>query len=106
MDIGALQGKTISELTAVALELKIEGISNLRKQELIFKIVESYDQPMDFLVKFFIAGPGYSSSGSSDCFLVRIEHREQGEKVRNSSPYFEPEQRSYRCSRPAKNEIL
>ncbi|MDD5772128.1 MAG: transcription termination factor Rho [bacterium] len=39
MDIGALQGKTISELTTIALDLKIDGISNLRKQELIFKIL-------------------------------------------------------------------
>ena len=39
MDISALQGKTISELGAIALNLKIDGISNLRKQELIFKIL-------------------------------------------------------------------
>lgn len=39
MDIGALQGKTISELSEIARDLKIEGVSNLRKQELIFKIL-------------------------------------------------------------------
>ncbi|MFH1287233.1 MAG: transcription termination factor Rho [bacterium] len=39
MDIGALQGKTISELSEIAHDLKIEGVSNLRKQELIFKIL-------------------------------------------------------------------
>lgn len=39
MDIGALQGKTISELSEIARDLKIDGVSNLRKQELIFKIL-------------------------------------------------------------------
>ncbi|MFV1950552.1 MAG: transcription termination factor Rho [Nitrospinota bacterium] len=39
MDIGELKKKTISELTAIAKNLDIPGISGLRKQELIFKIL-------------------------------------------------------------------
>lgn len=40
MDIVELKSKTIAELTALAEELKIPGISGLRKSELIFKILE------------------------------------------------------------------
>ncbi|MBI5183007.1 MAG: transcription termination factor Rho [Nitrospinae bacterium] len=40
MDIGELKGKTISELTNISKELNIPGVSGLRKQELIFKILE------------------------------------------------------------------
>jgi len=40
MDIVDLKSKTIAELTALAEELKIPGISGLRKSELIFKILE------------------------------------------------------------------
>jgi transcription termination factor Rho len=36
-----LQKKTIAELTQMARDLKIEGYSGLRKQELIYKILES-----------------------------------------------------------------
>jgi len=41
MDIMALKGKTISELLGVAKELDIQGTSGLRKQELMFKILEA-----------------------------------------------------------------
>ncbi len=41
MNIGELQKKTISELRDIAQKLKISGITNMRKQELIFKILES-----------------------------------------------------------------
>jgi len=41
MNIGELQKKTISELQDIAQKLKISGIANMRKQELIFKILES-----------------------------------------------------------------
>jgi len=40
MDIVELKSKTIAELTGLAEELKIPGISGLRKSELIFKILE------------------------------------------------------------------
>jgi transcription termination factor Rho len=40
MDIVELKSKTIAELTTLAEELKIPGISGLRKSELIFKILE------------------------------------------------------------------
>jgi transcription termination factor Rho len=40
MDIVDLKSKTIAELTSLAEELKIPGISGLRKSELIFKILE------------------------------------------------------------------
>ncbi len=41
MDIVELKSKTIAELTGLAEELEIPGISGLRKQELIFKILEA-----------------------------------------------------------------
>jgi len=40
MDIVDLKSKTIAELTSLAEELKIPGVSGLRKSELIFKILE------------------------------------------------------------------
>jgi len=44
MDIAELKGKTISELLDVANTLEIEGSSSMRKQELIFKILEAQTQ--------------------------------------------------------------
>ncbi len=41
MNIEELKSKTISELTALAKQLKIQGHSSLRKQDLIFKILEA-----------------------------------------------------------------
>jgi transcription termination factor Rho len=41
MDISELKSKKISELTKIAKELNISGSSDLRKQELIFKILEA-----------------------------------------------------------------
>ncbi len=41
MNIAELKTKTISELLEVAKELNIQGVSGLRKQELIFKILEA-----------------------------------------------------------------
>jgi len=41
MDIAELKSKTISELLKVARELKLSGVSGLRKQELIFRILEA-----------------------------------------------------------------
>jgi len=41
MDISELKNKTIIELLEVANELQIEGTSSMRKQELIFKVLEA-----------------------------------------------------------------
>ena len=41
MDIVELKSKTIKELTTLADELQIPGVSNLKKSELIFKILEA-----------------------------------------------------------------
>ena len=41
MDIGELKKKTISELTRQAKELEINGYSGLKKQELIFRILQA-----------------------------------------------------------------
>lgn len=41
MDIAELKSKKISELTTIAKELNIQGYSDLRKQDLIFKILEA-----------------------------------------------------------------
>jgi transcription termination factor Rho len=44
MDIGDLKKKTIAELTDVARELNLEGVSAMKKQDLIFKILETQTQ--------------------------------------------------------------
>ncbi|HEX9615268.1 MAG TPA: Rho termination factor N-terminal domain-containing protein, partial [Bacteroidota bacterium] len=41
MDITELKSKKIAELNAIAKELNILGHSDMRKQELIFKILEA-----------------------------------------------------------------
>ena len=41
MDISALKSKKIVELNELAKDLKIDGVSDLRKQDLIFKILEA-----------------------------------------------------------------
>ncbi len=44
MDLADLKGKTISELTSLAQALAIPGTGSLRKQELIFRILEAQTQ--------------------------------------------------------------
>jgi transcription termination factor Rho len=44
MDIGDLKKKTIAELTEVAGGLNLEGVSAMKKQDLIFKILETQTQ--------------------------------------------------------------
>jgi transcription termination factor Rho len=41
MNLVELKGKNIAELTAMADELKLEGVSGMRKQELIFAILQA-----------------------------------------------------------------
>ena len=44
LDIAELKDKTIKDLVAYGESLKIEGVSGLRKQELIFRILEGQTQ--------------------------------------------------------------
>jgi len=44
LNIAALKSKTVSELAAIARELDIQGASGLKKQEVIFKILEAQAQ--------------------------------------------------------------
>ncbi len=48
MDVSELKSKKISELNKLAKELNISGYSDLRKQELIFKILEAQSQQDGF----------------------------------------------------------
>ena len=41
MELTELKGKTMAELLHLSQELSIQGTSGLRKQELIFKILEA-----------------------------------------------------------------
>ena len=41
MEIGELKGKNISDLTKLAKELNVNGVSGLKKQDLIFKILQA-----------------------------------------------------------------
>jgi len=49
MDIAALKGKTIMDLLKVAGDLKLEGTGSMRKQELIFKILEAQTRQNGFI---------------------------------------------------------
>ena len=53
MDIVELKTKTISELLEVAQDVNISGVSSLRKQELIFKILEAQTEKNGYI---FAAG--------------------------------------------------
>ncbi len=44
LDIAALRKLTIPKLQSIAKNLKVDGVSNLRKEELIYKIMESQTQ--------------------------------------------------------------
>ena len=41
MEIGELKTMSISELTKLAKELNVNGISGLKKQDLIFKLLQA-----------------------------------------------------------------
>jgi transcription termination factor Rho len=41
LDLQRLKAKTMTELLGLATELQIQGTSGLRKQELIFKVLEA-----------------------------------------------------------------
>src|SRR2546425_172991 len=49
LNIAALKTKTISELAKIAKDLNLEGVSGMKKQELIFKILEGQAQKNGFL---------------------------------------------------------
>src|SRR4030067_2552921 len=44
MNIAELKDKTISELNIIAKDLGVQGASGLRKQELMFKVIEAQTQ--------------------------------------------------------------
>jgi len=50
MNIAILRKLTIPELQNIAKEMKVNGVSNLRKEELIYKIMESQTQRDNLLV--------------------------------------------------------
>ncbi len=69
MDIVEMKNKTISELHKVAKELTIEGTSGLRKQELIFKILEAQTEKNGLIFSqgvLEILDDGYGFLRSSD----------------------------------------
>ena len=49
MDIAELKEKSIQELATIATELEIEGASSMRKQELIFRIIERQIEQNGFI---------------------------------------------------------
>jgi len=81
MDIAELKGKTISELLKVAQELNISGASALRKQELIFRILEAQTEKNGFIFAAgvleilpegygFLRSPGYNYLPGPDDIYV------------------------------------
>jgi transcription termination factor Rho len=49
VDIGTLKGLKISELNKISKELKVNGISGLKKQDLIFKILQAQAEKKGFM---------------------------------------------------------
>ncbi len=81
MDIAELKAKTISELLKVAQDLSISGVSSLRKQELIFKILEAQTEKNGFIFAAgvleilpegygFLRSPGYNYLPGPDDIYV------------------------------------
>jgi transcription termination factor Rho len=69
MDIVEMKTKTISELHKAAKELEIEGVGSLRKQELIFKILEAQTEKNGLIFAqgvLEILDDGYGFLRSSD----------------------------------------
>ena len=50
MNLVELKGKSIAELTTMADELKVEGVSGMRKQELIFAILQAQTEKNGMIV--------------------------------------------------------
>ena len=44
LNLSELKAKTIQDLNSIAKDLEVQGVSGLRKQELIFKILEAQAQ--------------------------------------------------------------
>lgn len=81
MDLAQLKKMKISELTKLANELEIQGISGLRKQELIFKILEARTNKDGFIFSEgvlevlpdgygFLRSPNYNYLPSPDDIYV------------------------------------
>ncbi|MFC1726233.1 transcription termination factor Rho [candidate division KSB1 bacterium] len=81
MDLAQLKKMKISELNKIALELEIPGISGLRKQELIFKILEARTNKDGFIFSEgvlevlpdgygFLRSPNYNYLPSPDDIYV------------------------------------
>ena len=69
MDIVEMKTKTISELHKAAKDLEIEGTGSLRKQELIFKILEAQTEKNGLIFAqgvLEILDDGYGFLRSSD----------------------------------------
>jgi transcription termination factor Rho len=69
MDIVEMKAKTISELHKAAKDLEIEGVGSLRKQELIFKILEAQTEKNGLIFAqgvLEILDDGYGFLRSSD----------------------------------------
>ena len=49
ISISELKGKTIDELTEVARGLKVEGATGMRKQDLIFAILQAQTEKIGYV---------------------------------------------------------
>ena len=76
MNIEELKSRTISELTNIAKDLKIQGHSGLRKQDLIFRILEAKTKKDGLMF------------GQGVLEILRSEERRVGKECRSRwSPY-------------------
>ena len=84
MNIAELKEKEISELTKLAKKLKIEGAAGMRKQELIFALLQAQiekdglifgEGTLEILPDGGFVATGYTRSGTvdSDFWLIRTD---------------------------------
>ena len=57
MNLVELKGKSSAELTTMADELKVEGVSGMRKQELIFAILQAQTEKLGACVDAMLQSP-------------------------------------------------
>ena len=69
MNIEELKAKTISDLTAIARDLKIQGHSGLRKQDLIFKILEAKTEKDGLMFASGVRSANISLTFASDILI-------------------------------------
>ncbi len=93
LDLAELQNKTINELTALAREMGLEGVSSLKKQDMIFEILKGQTEKNGLIFSSgvleivndgygFLRSPNYNYlSGPDDIYVSHTQIRLFGLKT-------------------------